>query len=701
MAITIPTSGMDTSDATAQAADILQGKTAYVDGDKITGTIPSKAAQTYTPGTSSQTIAAGQYLSGAQTISGSSNLVAANIKTGKSIFGVAGTFTADATAAAADMLSGKTAYVNGSKVTGNIPSKAATNYTPGTADQTIAAGQYLSGAQTVKGDVNLVSGNIKAGTTIFGVSGSSSVVDTSDATVTATTLRTGYTAYKNGSKITGTVTTQTTKTWTPTTADQTISSPKFITGTQTIKGDANLVSANIKAGISIFGVEGSSAVVDTADADAVAEKIFNGVTAYVNGTKVTGTALATASTATAARIRSGYKAYDSNGNLITGTGYATTTTATAADILSGKKAYTNTGTLLTGTAYDVGGTVTREETVGSGMDKAIGVTPTALSQTKEKLAAVSIGSYALFAGGYLGSVSAVVNAYNASLTRSTPTALSQARCYAAAAKVGNYALFMGGSYGSTGTQTSSNVVDAYNASLTRTTPTVLSQARHIGAGVSVGSYALIGGGFISGTGYCNVVDAYNESLTRSVPTVLSQARYFLAAATVGSYGIFAGGFGDTYYSNVDAYNTSLTRSIPSALSEGRTDLAGASVGNYALFGGGNYADCSSRVDAYNASLSRSIPTALSVARNNLAATAVGGYALFAGGGVQSSAKVDAYDASLVRTTPDDLSQAREMLAATAVDKYALFAGGYGGGYSSAVDAYSKYNLKAIYVKQAA
>ena len=79
--------------------------------------------------------------------------------------------TSDATASASDILSGKTAYVNGSKVTGSIASKAAATYTPGTADQTIASGQYLSGTQTVKGDANLVAGNIKSGVSIFGVAG--------------------------------------------------------------------------------------------------------------------------------------------------------------------------------------------------------------------------------------------------------------------------------------------------------------------------------------------------------------------------------------------------------------------------------------------------------------------------------------------------------------------------------------------------
>ena len=79
--------------------------------------------------------------------------------------------TSDGDAAAGDILSGKKAYVNGTKVTGNIQSKAAATYTPGTSDQTIQAGQYLSGAQTISGDANLVSANILKNVTIFGVTG--------------------------------------------------------------------------------------------------------------------------------------------------------------------------------------------------------------------------------------------------------------------------------------------------------------------------------------------------------------------------------------------------------------------------------------------------------------------------------------------------------------------------------------------------
>ena len=193
--------GTNTNDATAVANDILAGKTAYIGGKKVTGTMPSKAAATITPSTSNQTIAAGQYISGVQTIAGDADLISANIKAGANIFGVAGNSnvvdTSAGTATAAQILSGQIAFVDGAKVTGTMVSKAAATYTPGTSNQTISAGQYLAGTQTIAGDADLIPGNIKSGVSIFGVTGTYNVPTTYNTVVNAAIAKTTVTQDKN------------------------------------------------------------------------------------------------------------------------------------------------------------------------------------------------------------------------------------------------------------------------------------------------------------------------------------------------------------------------------------------------------------------------------------------------------------------------------------------------------------------------
>ena len=57
-------------------------------------------------------------------------------------------------------------------LTASVTTKGAATITPGTTDQTISSGTYLTGTQTISGDSNLVASNIISGKSIFGVSGS-------------------------------------------------------------------------------------------------------------------------------------------------------------------------------------------------------------------------------------------------------------------------------------------------------------------------------------------------------------------------------------------------------------------------------------------------------------------------------------------------------------------------------------------------
>lgn len=101
-------------------AGYISSGTAGNSSVSLTASAIIQPAQTITPGTTNQTIASGTYLTGTQTISGDSDLTAANIKTGVQIFNVTGSYTSDATAATGDIVNTKTAYVNGSKITGNL-----------------------------------------------------------------------------------------------------------------------------------------------------------------------------------------------------------------------------------------------------------------------------------------------------------------------------------------------------------------------------------------------------------------------------------------------------------------------------------------------------------------------------------------------------------------------------------------------------
>ncbi len=164
---------LDTSDADAVAANILSGKTAYVNGSKVTGNIPSQGAQTITPSTTDQTIAAGKYLTGVQTIAGDANLIAGNIKNGVSIFNVTGTGMTDVT-----LTQDYNGVIDIPKTTTDVNTIALQikNATPSASSQSIEpdTGYFGLSKVDISGDANLVPGNIAEGVSIFGVTGTHS-----------------------------------------------------------------------------------------------------------------------------------------------------------------------------------------------------------------------------------------------------------------------------------------------------------------------------------------------------------------------------------------------------------------------------------------------------------------------------------------------------------------------------------------------
>lgn len=93
--------------------------------------------------------------------------------------GAGGVDCDDATALPEDIVKGKTAGIAGHDgiVTGTMPELAAKTYTPGRNDIVIAAGQRLAGKQTIKGDTDLVGGNIIRDKDIFGVAGTRNYID--------------------------------------------------------------------------------------------------------------------------------------------------------------------------------------------------------------------------------------------------------------------------------------------------------------------------------------------------------------------------------------------------------------------------------------------------------------------------------------------------------------------------------------------
>lgn len=179
------------TDGTATAAQILKDQTAYVDGVKVTGTMPNNGAVA-----PSALGAGGSYTIPAGYHNGSGIVTVQSLAT----------LTASGDATAAQILSGKKAYVDGNLITGSMTDQGAKT-----------SSLNCGGSYTIPAGYHNGSGKITA----------NSLSSQTSATAAAGDILTGKTAYVNGSKVTGSMANQGAKTasYTPSTSVQTYTIP--------------------------------------------------------------------------------------------------------------------------------------------------------------------------------------------------------------------------------------------------------------------------------------------------------------------------------------------------------------------------------------------------------------------------------------------------------------------------------------------
>ena len=293
----IQSSGIDTSDATATTDDIAHGKTAYVNGTKLTGQvteIASGESNVLVEGTasvdgsdlviskarSSDALIRSGAIQGSKTaLTSLGNAVASDVVAGKTFTSAAGLKvtgthteesgldTSDATAKPSDIASGKTAYVKGSKVTGTLDDSADVKVTYGSMVKDTVK-QTVSGVGTVTFPVIKHTVKVKLDDTSKPVL----MGTNTEKTVTFNNLLSNYgdaKAYQvlSGKKFTGDNVLNGTGTMADNSGDGDIALTNL---TDKALSDyykqnvgissaekAKIISENIKKGVSILGVSGS------------------------------------------------------------------------------------------------------------------------------------------------------------------------------------------------------------------------------------------------------------------------------------------------------------------------------------------------------------------------------------------------------------------------------------------------------------